>query len=124
MATLEGSWSQIGKLNSYITVIHGTTGSFLIEPYREGRLLHATVDHPEGIPLDVPALAPEYADPTAHFLWDALPETAVSPALRSPDGSCKPNAFSMPEAKRLGSIGRLRLPVDSCELSGDCFPWI
>jgi len=32
MATLEGSWSQIGKPTSYVTTIHGTTGTFLIEP--------------------------------------------------------------------------------------------
>jgi predicted dehydrogenase len=69
MATLEGSWSQVGKFTTYTTIIHGINGSFLIEPYREGRLLHATAEFPEGNPLTVPGLAPELAEPAAHFHW-------------------------------------------------------
>jgi predicted dehydrogenase len=68
MATLEGSWSQIGSFTTYVTVLHGTSGSLLVEPYAAGRLLHATVDHPDGVPLDIPALPPEDAEPVAHFV--------------------------------------------------------
>jgi predicted dehydrogenase len=69
MATLEGSWSQVGKFTTYTTIIHGINGSFLIEPYREGRLLHATTAFPEGAAVTVPGLAPELAEPAAHFHW-------------------------------------------------------
>jgi predicted dehydrogenase len=69
MATLEGSWSQTGKLTTYTTVIHGTTGTFLIEPYREGRLLHATAEHPNGQAVEVPALPLHLSEPTQHFVW-------------------------------------------------------
>ncbi|MBU6300546.1 MAG: Gfo/Idh/MocA family oxidoreductase [Verrucomicrobia bacterium] len=69
MATLEGSWSQVGKLSSYLAVIQGTVGTFLAEPYREGRLLHATAERPDGVALDLPEPAPEASDPAAHFLW-------------------------------------------------------
>jgi len=68
MATLEGSWSQIGNFTTYVTVLHGTTGSLLVEPYSDGRLLHATVEHPDGFPLDVPALPANDAEPVAHFV--------------------------------------------------------
>ena len=79
MATLEGSWSQTGELTSYSTVIHGTTGTYLIEPYREGRLLHATAEHPEGHPIEVPALPPHLSEPTQHFLWALTEEKLFLP---------------------------------------------
>lgn len=84
MATLEGSWSQVGKLTSYVTAIYGTTGTFLIEPGPEGRLLHASADHPDGVALEQPRLAPEWADPAAHFLW-ALTEDQPFHPLCDPE---------------------------------------
>lgn len=68
IAMSEGSWSQVGKLSAYLTLIYGTRGTLLLEPRVGGRLLLATAETPEGAPMHVPAVAPEMANPVAHFL--------------------------------------------------------
>lgn len=68
MAVSEGSWSQIGKLSAYQTLIYGTRGTLLLEPRAGGRLLLATADEPDGAPVPVPEVSPELANPIAHFL--------------------------------------------------------
>jgi len=68
MAMSEGSWSQIGKMSAYQTLIYGTTGTLLLEPRLGGRLLLATEDEPDGRDVSVPAPPPSMANPLAHFL--------------------------------------------------------
>jgi predicted dehydrogenase len=68
MAVSEGSWSQIGKLSSYITMIYGTQGTLMMEPRVGGRLLLADEAHPDGAPLDVPAPPESARTATAHFV--------------------------------------------------------
>ncbi len=68
IAVSEGSWSQIGKLSAYLTLIYGTQGTLMIEPRTGGRLFVATSEVPEGRELKVPKPAVEMADPIAHFL--------------------------------------------------------
>ena len=64
----EASWTQIGKLTSYVTVLHGTEGTIVVEP-EQGRLLLATEKKPEGNEVPVPESAAHLQNPTAHFLW-------------------------------------------------------
>ncbi|MDP6717913.1 MAG: hypothetical protein QGF59_04645, partial [Pirellulaceae bacterium] len=68
MAMSEGSWSQIGKMSAYLTLIYGTRGTLLLEPRHGGRLLSATEDNQEGVELPVPEVAPEMANSVSHFL--------------------------------------------------------
>ncbi len=68
MGIAEASWTQIGKLTSYNTVIYGSEGTLFVEP-EEGRLLHATDKHPSGEEVTVPAPYPQFLNPTTHFLW-------------------------------------------------------
>lgn len=68
LAVAEASWTQIGKLTSYQTVIYGTRGTLLVEPGAEGRLLLATAEDPEGTVLDVPAPPPHLTDSASHFV--------------------------------------------------------
>ncbi len=68
VAVSEGSWTQIGKLSAYMTMIYGTQGTLLLEPRNGGRLLMATVDAPEGKEVSVPDLPPQRQNATAHFV--------------------------------------------------------
>ena len=68
LATTEGSWTQIGKMTAYTTVLYGSTGTLLIEPRHGGKLLKATADDPEGSEIPVPELPPHLVDSGAHFL--------------------------------------------------------
>ena len=54
LAIAEGSWTQVGKLTSYLTVIYGTAGTLVVEPRLGGRLLLATEQNPEGDEVLVP----------------------------------------------------------------------
>ena len=68
IAMSEGSWSQIGKMSAYLTLIYGTRGTLMLEPRVGGRLLLATAEVPEGVEVPVPEVAAEMANPLAHFL--------------------------------------------------------
>lgn len=68
IAVSEGSWTQIGKLSAYTTLIYGTTGTLMLEPRHGGRLFLATQDQPEGATVDVPELPAHLATATAHFV--------------------------------------------------------
>lgn len=67
MAVSEGSWTQIGKLSAYTTLIYGTEGTLMMEPRVGGKLLLANDDSPEGSEVQVPALAGEDVNAAAHF---------------------------------------------------------
>ena len=79
MATAEGSWSQIGKLTAYSTVIYGTRGTLLVEPRVGGRLLLANSENPEGIEVAVPEAADHLRNPVAHFLHGIRTGAAFHP---------------------------------------------
>lgn len=68
LATTEASWTQIDHLTSYSTTIYGSTGTVHIEPGHEGRILHATTEHPDGIPLSVPPQPDHLRNASLHFL--------------------------------------------------------
>ena len=68
IAVSEGSWTQIGKLSAYMTLLYGTTGTLMLEPRDGGRLLLATEEQPEGAEVDVPALPPHLCSATAHLV--------------------------------------------------------
>ena len=68
LATTEASWTQIGNLTSYSTTIYGSEGTVHIEPGHEGRILHATSAHPDGIALEVPSQPDHLANASTHFL--------------------------------------------------------
>jgi predicted dehydrogenase len=67
LAVSEGSWTHIGKLGAYVTMIFGERGTLLIEPRDGGRLLRADPDHPEGVAVPVPEAPPHLRNATAHF---------------------------------------------------------
>ncbi|MBG86684.1 MAG: oxidoreductase [Verrucomicrobiales bacterium] len=69
MATSEASWTQIGKLSSYLTIIYGEEGTLLVEPREGSALLKATNEDEEGSKIDVPEADPELKSASAHFLW-------------------------------------------------------
>ncbi len=52
MAISEASWTQIGHLTSYVTVIYGSEGTLMVEPGKAGRVLLATRQHEDGIEID------------------------------------------------------------------------
>lgn len=68
MAVTEASWTQIGHLTSYETVLYGTEGTLFIERGSTGRVLLATREHDEGIVVDVPAAPEHLRSGTAYFL--------------------------------------------------------
>ena len=68
LAVSEGSWTQIGNLSAYTTLIYGTRGTLMLEPRTGGRLFLATADQPEGSPVAVPQPPAHLQNATAHFL--------------------------------------------------------
>jgi predicted dehydrogenase len=68
MAVSEGSWTQVGKLSAYQTILYGTTGTLMLEPRIGGRLLLATEEQPTGEAVAVPGLPPHRQNATAHFV--------------------------------------------------------
>ncbi len=89
----EASWTQIGNLTSYQTVIYGATGTLLVEPERGGRLLRATADCPGGEAVGVPGSPDHLENASLHFL--ALmedPQLPVHP-LCDPVHSCETQAI-------------------------------
>ena len=69
MATSEASWTQIGKMSSYLTTIYGEEGTLLVEPRDGAGLLKATNEQEDGVEVEVPESAPELKSASAHFLW-------------------------------------------------------
>lgn len=68
IAVSEGSWTQIGKLSAYMTLLYGTTGTLMLEPRDGGQLLLATEEQPDGEPVEVPELPSHLRNATAHFV--------------------------------------------------------
>jgi len=68
LALTEASWTQIGHLTAYSTALYGSEGTLLVEPGHEGRLLHATLEQPDGVALEIPPQPAHLAHASAHFL--------------------------------------------------------
>ncbi len=68
MATTEASWTQIGKLTSYGTVIYGSEGTLVVEPDHGGKLIKATNEHPDGEEVIIPNSDPWLETASTHFL--------------------------------------------------------
>ena len=81
MAVTEASWTQIGNLTSYETIIYGSEGTLFVE--RSGRLLLATREHDEGRVVDVPEPSAELRNATAYFLHNIANDLPV-------EGICSP----------------------------------
>jgi len=69
LAVAEASWTQIGNLTAYSTVLYGTKGTLLVEPGDTGSLLLATADNPDGAAVSVPKSLTHLLNATSHFLW-------------------------------------------------------
>lgn len=68
VAVSEGSWTQIGKLSAYVTMIYGTTGTLMIEPGAEGRLFLATPTDDDGSEVKVPVVPTSRKCGVTHFV--------------------------------------------------------
>lgn len=68
LAIAEGSWTQIGYLSSYVTWIYGTSGTLMVEPGANGKLVLATEKEPTGKPVKVPRLPAHMRSASAHFI--------------------------------------------------------
>jgi len=64
----EASWTEIGELTSYATIIYGTKCTIVSESGEEGELRLATQQHRKGILLDVPEPKEELKNATNYFL--------------------------------------------------------
>ncbi|MBN8627026.1 MAG: Gfo/Idh/MocA family oxidoreductase [Planctomycetes bacterium] len=69
MAIAEASWTQIGDLTAYETVIYGTAGTIFVEAKEDGRVLLATAENPAGAPVDVPPLPQHMQNASANFVY-------------------------------------------------------
>lgn len=79
MAMAEASWSQIGKLSSYVTWIYGSEGTLMVEPRQGGKLLWASEQHPEGVEVEVPHGPAWQLGPVAHLVHCLQTGEAFSP---------------------------------------------
>ena len=68
IATTEASWTQIGKLTAYTTVLYGRDGTLVVEPRHGAPLIKATAHDETGVEIPVPEVAPDRATASAHFL--------------------------------------------------------
>jgi len=68
IATTEASWTQVGKLTAYNVSIFGEKGTMVVTP-REGQVLLATAEDPEGSAVRLPEQERHMKSASAHFLW-------------------------------------------------------
>jgi predicted dehydrogenase len=86
LAIAEGSWTQIGKLTSYLTVIYGTLGTLVVEPRIGGRLLLATLDKPDGEAVPIPAPPKHLTNSAEHFFWGIATGEPYQPLCHAETG--------------------------------------
>ena len=87
IATTEASWTQIGKLTSYGTVIYGSEATLVVDPDHGGKLVKATREKPEGIELEVPATEPHLESASHHFIMAIEnPESPILPLCNAENG--------------------------------------
>jgi predicted dehydrogenase len=68
IATAEASWTQVGKLSAYTTVIYGTEGTMMFEPRLGGRLFRCDAETPAGVEVPVPDPPPHRVNSAEHFI--------------------------------------------------------
>jgi predicted dehydrogenase len=68
LAMSEASWTQVGNLTSYVTVLYGSEATLVIEPYAGGQILCATPGNPDGVALVVPPQPDHLGNASLHFL--------------------------------------------------------
>ncbi len=68
MAIAEASWTQVGKLATYIPMIYGTEGTLMVEPRTGGRVILADEAHQDGTEISIEPAPPELASASAHFV--------------------------------------------------------
>ncbi len=54
LSVASASWTQIGNLTSYTTVIYGEKGTLVVDPMGDGKLYLATKDSPDGVEIEIP----------------------------------------------------------------------
>ncbi len=86
LAVAEGSWTQVGKLTSYLTVIYGTKGTLVVEPRVGGRLLKATEQNPAGEEVPIPAPPKHLTNSAEHFCWGISTGEAYQPLCQPETG--------------------------------------
>ncbi len=86
LAIAEGSWTQIGKLTSYLTVIYGTKGTLVVEPRVGGQLLLATAENPSGSEVQVPELPKHLTNSAEHFFWGLTSSEGFQPLCQPETG--------------------------------------
>ncbi len=68
MAISEGSWLQIGDVSNYVTYIYGSTGTLMVEPRHDGRLVLATNENRAGVEVQIPPAPDHRQTASAHFV--------------------------------------------------------
>ncbi|QGJ72034.1 NADH-dependent dehydrogenase [Planctomycetales bacterium 10988] len=68
LAIAEASWTQIGDLTSYETMIYGTDGTLIVQPYEDGKVMLATKTSPLGEKVPLTDSPDHMKDPASHFL--------------------------------------------------------
>ncbi len=68
MATTEASWTQIGKLTSYGTMIYGSEGTLVVDPEHGGQLRIATPDQEYGTEVEIPEFPDHLETASTHFI--------------------------------------------------------
>lgn len=80
LATTEASWTQIGHLSSYTTLIYGSAGTLMIPPHHGASLVKATLEQPDGVEIVAPPVVAELETASAHFVHLIRhPEASIHP---------------------------------------------
>lgn len=111
-AISEGSWTQIGNLSSYVTMIYGTNATLMIEPRHGGRLLRATEEEPDGVEVPVNDSQPHERSSIANFVHGV---TSGDPfAVLCQDRPCRDAQEILESAIQSGDSGaEVSLPAAS-----------
>jgi predicted dehydrogenase len=110
VAISEASWTQIGDMTSYETLIYGREGTLKVERGQNGTLWHATRENPDGVELEVSPIPYENTTASNYFLNRIMEGEPIQ-------GLCNPNisrdAQEILEAGLLSSIKgkRMTLPL-------------
>jgi predicted dehydrogenase len=83
VAISEASWTQIGDMTSYETLIYGSEGTLRVERGENGQLWHATREFPDGVEVVVPPLLPNDSNASTYFLTRIIEATPI-------EGLCSP----------------------------------
>jgi predicted dehydrogenase len=68
LSLAEASWTQVGDLTSYVTMIYGSKGTLVVEPPPGNRLLLATKQAPAGVEVKLHRQPAHLRSASAHFV--------------------------------------------------------